>query len=176
MADDASGYQGSLLEQDASLLRRILATDSAVEALDLYIQQADRQQRPHALSAADAELLLERSLEAGNAELAMSLYQQMCLAKRAQVRSSFTNQSFWPAATLQHTDTLVMGLCQQLRVSDALTTVSSIRSQGMQGAEEVGAHALAVKRGGSIVAAGMGLLAMLWLYVAIMSSWHGSVA
>lgn len=127
----------SVLERDASLLRRILASRSAVEALDLYIQQGDRHKQPHAFTAADGELLLKRSLQSGNTTLAMSIYEQMCIARRAQGRAGASSVSAWPAATLQHTETLVMGLCQQLQVADALATVSSVRSQGMQGAEEV---------------------------------------
>eukprot|EP00882_Tetradesmus_deserticola_P023640 GHRQ01025739.1.p3 GENE.GHRQ01025739.1~~GHRQ01025739.1.p3 ORF type:complete len:143 (+),score=54.19 GHRQ01025739.1:215-643(+) len=123
---------------NASLLRRLLGTSTAVEALDLLIQQLDRQQRPHTVSAGDAALLLERALEAGNTGLALSMYQQMCAAKRAQGRNSLASPaSAWPAATLQHMQTLVMGLCRQLQVNDALATIRSIRSQGMPGAVEV---------------------------------------
>eukprot|EP00878_Enallax_costatus_P010383 GHUV01010836.1.p1 GENE.GHUV01010836.1~~GHUV01010836.1.p1 ORF type:complete len:576 (+),score=142.43 GHUV01010836.1:158-1885(+) len=124
----------SLLEQDASLLRRILATDTAVEALDLYVQEAERQQQSPNLTDADAELLLRRSLQTGNATLALSIHRQLCTASRAK---GLSDVSHWPSVTLQHTETLVTGLCQQLRVSDALAVLSSIRSQGMQGNAEV---------------------------------------
>lgn len=140
-SSDSNGSSShSMLGQasNASLLRRVVGTSTAAEALDLLIQQLDRQQRPHAISADDAELLLERALEAGNAGLALSVYQQLCAAKRAQGRSSLaTPATVWPAAALQHTQALVMGLCRQLRVNDALATMRSIRSQGMPGADEV---------------------------------------
>lgn len=122
----------SLLEQDAGLLRRILATDTAVEALDSFVKAAERQQLAPNLTDADAELLLHRSLQAGNANLALSIYQQLCMASRAK------GVSHWPSVTPQHTEALVTGLCQQLRVSDALAVLSSIRSHGMQGEAEVG--------------------------------------
>ncbi|WIA17196.1 hypothetical protein OEZ85_014079 [Tetradesmus obliquus] len=139
-SDSNGSSSNSMLGQasNASLLRRVVGTSTAAEALDLLIQQLDRQQRPHDISADDAELLLERALEAGNAGLALSVYQQLCAAKRAQGRSSLaTPATVWPAAALQHTQALVMGLCRQLRVNDALATMRSIRSQGMPGADEV---------------------------------------
>jgi hypothetical protein len=138
-SNGSSTHSGMLSQaSNVSLLRRVLGTSTAAEALDLLIQQLDRQQRPHTISAEDAELLLERALEAGNTGLALSVYQQMCAAKRAQGSSSLANPaSVWPAATLQHTQTLVLGLCRQLRVNDALATTRSIRSQGMPGADEV---------------------------------------
>jgi pentatricopeptide repeat protein len=137
---DADGSSHTLAT-DAGLLRRVVSTSTAAEALELLLdaqpkqQQQQGQQQP-ALSAADANLLLERSLEAANAPLALSLYQQLCAAKQAQVQGgSSSSSTTWPAATLQHTDTLIRGLCRQLRVAEALTTLRSIRSQGVHASD-----------------------------------------
>jgi pentatricopeptide repeat protein len=90
------------------------------------------------VSTADVDLLLRCSLEAGNVSLALSIYQQLRAAQRAQAAGGpAAPASTWPAATLQHTETLVKGLCRQLRVNDALAVLRSIRSHGVPGSEEV---------------------------------------
>jgi len=133
------------LESTPNLLRRVLSTSSAAEAVDLIIQQLDRQNGLHALSAADGEVLLRKSLEAGNTALALSVYQQMCAAMRAQARGTPAATSVWPVATLRHTQVLVVGLCRQSQVADALATVHAVRSQGIVGSEEVGRNCHANK-------------------------------
>lgn len=143
-SSDSEG-PGSIFSNNSRLLRRLLSTTTAAEALDLLTQQLDKQQSSHAITSDDAGLLLENSLSAGNTDLALSVYQQMCTAKRAQSSSGgISSASVWPAATLQHTETLVMGLCRQLRVKDALAIMHSIRSQGVAGSDEVGVVLFAV--------------------------------
>lgn len=134
---DARG--SGVLQQNPSLLRRVLSSSSAADAYELLLQQQQQQQQPVGVSAADVELLIRCSLEAGNVELALSVYQQIRAAKRAQAAggAAATAASAWPAATLQHTEALVRGLCKQLRVNDALAVLRGIRAQGVSGTDEV---------------------------------------
>lgn len=134
---ESSSSSEGFLQHDPSLLRRILSSNTAADAYEVILQHQG--QKHHAVTPADVDLLLRCSLEAANADLALSIYQQLCAAKRAQAAGgSAAPPSTWPAATLQHTETLIKGLCRQLRVNDALTTLRSIRSQGVPGSEEVG--------------------------------------
>lgn len=103
------------------------------------MQRLDESTLPHAVSSADAILLLERALAAGNAGLALSIYQQLCIA-RQRAQAPWQSQAAlggaaalpgWPAATLAHTTTLVLGLCRQLRVADALAAVAGMRGHGV---------------------------------------------
>lgn len=90
------------------------------------------------MSTDDVDLLLRCSLEAGSVDLALSVYQQLRAAQLAQAAfGAAAPASTWPAATLQHTDTVVKGLCRQLRVNDALAVLRSIRAQGVPGSDEV---------------------------------------
>jgi pentatricopeptide repeat protein len=119
------------------VLRKVLSSSSAADAYEHILQQ--QQQQHHEVSTADVDLLLQCSLEAGNVDLALSVYQQIRAAKRAQAAGGpAAPASAWPAATLQHTETLVKGLCRQLRVNDALAVLRSIRAQGVPGTDEVG--------------------------------------
>jgi pentatricopeptide repeat protein len=118
-----------------SILRRVISSSTAVDAYELLQQH---QQQHVVVSTADVDLLLRCSLEAGNVPLALSIYQQLRAAQRAQAANGVAAPaSTWPAATLQHTETLVKGLCRQLRVNDALAVLRSIRSHGVPGSEEV---------------------------------------
>lgn len=114
-------------------MRRLLLATSAAEALEISLQQPGSSQsvRPE-----DAQLLLSSSLEQGNIALALSIYREMCVAKQAQSQSS-TQRSPWPEADLDTTAAVVLGLCRQVRVNDAVAVMESIRSQGVPRAEEV---------------------------------------
>ena len=123
------------LQQEPSILRRVISSSTAADAYELLQQH---QQQHMVVSTADVDLLLRCSLEAGNVALALSIYQQLRAAQRAQAAGGpAAPSSTWPAATLQHTETLMKGLCRQLRVNDALAVLRSIRSHGVPGSEEV---------------------------------------
>lgn len=158
-----SSSSSSSLQDNPSLLRRVLSSASATDVYELLLQQ--QESSSHSVQASDVELLLRCSLEAANVDLALSIYQQLCAAKRAQAAGGTPAASTWPAATLQHTETLVKGLCKQLRVNDALAAVRSIRSQGVPGSEEVCmAHTAVVRR--CMMAVSMVLLAGCCVHVA----------
>lgn len=141
-ADEGGGVLGA----NPSLLRRMLGADDAAEALDILVQHggADARSRRR-LTKADATLLMCSSLQQGNTSLALSLYADMCRARRAvHARSASPGADFdaaglpsWPPATLQLTSELVLGLCRQLAVSQALDVIDGIKAQGMPRAEEV---------------------------------------
>lgn len=125
------------LQQEPSVLRRVISCSTAADAYELLQQH---HQQHLVMSTADVDLLLRCSLEAGNVALALSIYQQLRAAQRAQAAEGpAAPSSSWPASTLQHTDTLLKGLCRQLRVNDALAVLRSIRSHGVPGSEEVSA-------------------------------------
>lgn len=90
------------------------------------------------LEGADAELVLAMALEKGNVELALAIYSEMCASRRSaqQLRPGSAGVQ-WPAATLDTTVALVLGLCRQLRVAEALSVMQGMRSQGMPRNEEV---------------------------------------
>jgi pentatricopeptide repeat protein len=118
------------------LLRRVLSCTTAASAYELIAQQQTQQH--YVVSTDDVDLLLRCSLEAGSVDLALSVYQQLRAAQLAQAAfGAAAPASTWPAATLQHTDTVVKGLCRQLRVNDALAVLRSIRAQGVPGSDEV---------------------------------------
>ncbi|GBF93654.1 hypothetical protein Rsub_06757 [Raphidocelis subcapitata] len=135
---------GSRLARDPALLRRVAAARGAAEALDLLQQQL--QAEP--VGAADAELVLSLALEKGNTDLALAIYAEMCAARRgaggagagvlrARPAAAAAAAPQWPPATLATTAALVLGLCRQLRVAEALAVMQGMRSQGLPRAEEV---------------------------------------
>jgi hypothetical protein len=134
--DPLSSSSGQPASSDPGLLRRAAAAKTPGEALDALLQG------PAAatdLAAADAEALLALALEKGNADLALGVYAEMCAARRggAQRARAPCAGAQWPAATLATTVSLVLGLCRQLRVAEALSTMQGMRSQGVPRAEEV---------------------------------------
>ena len=124
-----------VLGADAKLLRRVLSAASAAEVVDILVQQHDMVLQ--GITPEDAELILQSSLQQGNITLALSVYREMCIAKRAQTSGTSTATCSWPAAALGTTTAVVLGLCEQLRVNDALSVMEGIRSQGVPKAEEV---------------------------------------
>eukprot|EP00877_Chromochloris_zofingiensis_P002415 jgi/Chrzof1/12174/Cz06g23240.t1 len=135
--DSRASRNSSLLADNPLLLRRLLNTESATEALDIIIQQHDKASQRQLVSESEADLLISSSLEAGNVSLALSIYRDMCATRRAQARKTIDAACVWPAATLQTTVALVQGLCRQLRVAEALDIMEGIRAQGMPTADEV---------------------------------------
>ena len=126
----------SRIAGDAVLLRRVAAAKSAVEALDLLLQQ---HAPGEALDAADAELVLTLALEKGNVDLALAIYSERCASRRGAQRGRAVGAAgaAWPAATLATTAALILGLCRQLRVAEALGVMQGMRTQGLPRTEEV---------------------------------------
>jgi hypothetical protein len=128
---DCKGVLGG----DAKLFRRVLSAASAAEVVDILVQQNEKVLK--GIMPEDADLILASSLQQGNTALALSVYREMCIAKRAQTSGTSTAVCSWPAAALGTTTAVVLGLCEQLRVNDALSVMEGIRSQGIPKAEEV---------------------------------------
>lgn len=63
------------------------------------------------LLEADCRNMLTACLEKGNTGLAMSLYQEMCAARRGPAPTA-VGAVRWPAANLQTTTAMVLGLCR----------------------------------------------------------------
>jgi hypothetical protein len=118
-----------------SVLRRILASNSAVEVLDI-VGQHTAAPGSDALSEADCIAIITASLEKGKADLALSIYCEMCVTKREKTLRGLAGALYWPAATLSTTSALVLGLCQQLRTAEALQVVADLRVQGLPRAED----------------------------------------
>jgi len=125
---------------NAALLRKVVGTGNASEAADLIATS-------HAgarLTDQDCVQLITSALEKGNIALALSVHESMCRAKRAgnitgsSSLASIEESIDWPAATVQATSALVLGLCRQLAIDDALRTISDIRVQGLPRNEAVG--------------------------------------
>eukprot|EP00879_Flechtneria_rotunda_P008358 GHRR01008755.1.p2 GENE.GHRR01008755.1~~GHRR01008755.1.p2 ORF type:complete len:567 (+),score=195.61 GHRR01008755.1:328-2028(+) len=135
-ASTADLHDDHKLSSNIGLLRSMLNASTAAEAADIHAEQCVGQQH-RSFTAADCEVLLRNSLAAGNVELAISVYQQMCSTLRAQGEPRELCCSVWPSATVQHTQALVVGLCRLLRVSEALSVISSIKSQGLPATDEV---------------------------------------
>lgn len=77
------------------------------------------------ISEQDAIDVLQLCLERGKTALAQALYRELCLAARRRVPAGWAASGssaalLWPAATIQTTSALVLGLCQQLCIVEAL--------------------------------------------------------
>jgi hypothetical protein len=76
------------------------------------------------------------SLEKGKVDLALSIYQEMCITKQEKTLRGIPGALHWPAATLNTTSAIVLGLCQQLRIAEALQLVANMQVQGVPRTEE----------------------------------------
>lgn len=126
------------IETDPALTRKLLACANASDAEALLVESeaAASRSSPNTLSTAEAECLLSAALEKGNVGLAMSLYARMRLA-RVPTRpggsvsvsaSSFDAEFAWPPSTIASTTKLLLGLCRQIAITEAMKVVGDVRS------------------------------------------------
>ncbi|KIZ05021.1 hypothetical protein MNEG_2935 [Monoraphidium neglectum] len=126
----------SSIAGNTALLRRVACAKTSIEALDMLLQQ--HSQPFDGVEAADAELVLSLALEKSNVDLALAIYADMCASRRSAQRGRpGAAGPQWPAASLATTVALILGLCRQLRVVEALAVMQGMRTQGMPRNEEV---------------------------------------
>ncbi|GIL63825.1 hypothetical protein Vafri_17820 [Volvox africanus] len=134
-SEDDSTSSTPLFSQ--SLVRRLAAANSLLDVAEALAAEA-----PAGLQEEQARAVLGFFLQRGKVQLAMTLYREMCLARRGGrgAASRSLDVAFaWPAATLATTRDLVLGLCQQLCTVEALQVLADIKVQGLpRGSEEVG--------------------------------------
>ncbi|GFR42706.1 hypothetical protein Agub_g3629 [Astrephomene gubernaculifera] len=144
-----------------AFLRRLAA---ATSPLDLAEALADESPPGYLPREEDARAVMGFCLQRGRVQLALGVYREMCAARRGggnrgssgggggngagggvgaggftQASRSLDVAFAWPAATLATTTELVMGLCQQLCIVEALQVLADIKVQGLpRGSEEVG--------------------------------------
>ncbi|MEW5310459.1 MAG: hypothetical protein WDW38_002256 [Sanguina aurantia] len=136
-----------------ALARRVLSASSAAEVADILLSSgnssssigSDSDSSAMAgISEADSCAVMLACLERGSLPLAMSIYAEMCAVRLNSSRSysimytpSVASRSLelasctWPPATLSTTTSLLLGLCKQLRVSEAQFVLSSITTTGL---------------------------------------------
>ncbi|KAG2423402.1 hypothetical protein HXX76_015367 [Chlamydomonas incerta] len=140
-AASSSGADGGAraFVSSPAFVRRLAAASTAEDVADALSEEA-----PSGLREEDARAVLSFCLQRGKAPLALSIYREMCLARRGGSRPGTAGRSLdvafsWPAAGLATTTELVLGLCQQLCIVEALQVLADIKVQGLPtGSEEVG--------------------------------------
>ncbi|KAG1656631.1 hypothetical protein FOA52_008636 [Chlamydomonas sp. UWO 241] len=84
------------------------------------------------MSARDADAVLAAALDKGNVPLALALHGAMRDSARRPTRStsssSFDSPFTWPPATIDSTVTLLLGLCRQIAIAEAVGVVADVRS------------------------------------------------
>ncbi len=150
------GSLAALLQAMPALCRKALGAPLAAEAAELLLAE----QPDLVLEQEDCELLIQAALDRGNLRLALSVHDCMqqarrggpasTAARRAQAAAASTSSALasatasvdgavaWPPATLRTTGALVLGLCRQLAIDQALATVADIRAQGLPRNDAVG--------------------------------------
>ncbi|KXZ51879.1 hypothetical protein GPECTOR_11g314 [Gonium pectorale] len=124
-----------------ALLRRLAAAN-----IPLDVAEALSEEGLSSLQEDEGRALLAFCLQRGKVALALGVYREMTLARRGGGRMaggpatrSLDVAFAWPAASLATTTDLVMGLCQQLCIVEALQVLADIKVAGMpRGSEEVG--------------------------------------
>eukprot|EP00198_Chlamydomonas_reinhardtii_P009690 XP_001699027.1 predicted protein [Chlamydomonas reinhardtii] len=135
----ADGPSSRAFVSSPALVRRLAAATTAEDVADALSEEV-----PSGLREEDARAVLSFCLQRGKTALALSIYREMCLARRGGSRPGAAGRSLdvafsWPAAGLATTTELVLGLCQQLCIVEALQVLADIKVQGLpRGSEEVG--------------------------------------
>lgn len=123
--------------------RKLGSCKSAADVADLIAADGNG---PRPLSEEDAEQVLITCLERGREDLALGIYRDMCLSKRSGIAGTATGSAWdaggvsWPAATIRTTSVLVLGLCKQLSVVEAMAVINGIKGLGLatRRSEDVG--------------------------------------
>jgi len=119
-----------------SVARKLLGVQSAAEAAEIISEELGWES---SLTAQECLELLNAALDKGNVKLAMSIHSSMCASRRpASSQSSMDMTLAWPPATIQTTSALVLGLCKQLAITEAIRVVAEVRVQGLPRNDEVG--------------------------------------
>lgn len=116
----ADGPSSRAFVSSPALVRRLAAATTAEDVADALSEEV-----PSGLREEDARAVLSFCLQRGKTALALSIYREMCLARRGGSRPGAAGRSLdvafsWPAAGLATTTELVLGLCQQLCIVEAL--------------------------------------------------------
>ncbi len=124
------------IDAHAAVARKVLSASDASSASDILLQASA------SLTELDCCELISSALDSGNVLLAVSLHEAMRnTARRPPQNSARINGPLgfsWPAATMRSTCVLVLGLCRQIAVTDALRAIAEIRIQGVPRHEDVG--------------------------------------
>ena len=119
----------------ATLPRKALTTTDAGELADMLAEHGST-----SISQADCVQYMALALERGNTALALSIHDSMCQTRRlSAVAGAGAGAAApakvgglqWPAATVQTTTALVIALCRQLAIDEALRVISHLRTQGL---------------------------------------------
>lgn len=127
-------HPGSLLSP--SLLRRASAASDANEVLDLLVEELGS---TAALCERDALDLLLAALDRDNVALAQSVYRAMKAATPGGSVASVDGATpHWPAASVDTSAALVVGLARALQTREAIEIINALRSRGLPTAEDIG--------------------------------------
>lgn len=122
-------------------LRQFSKARDASEALDIISETASKvtltssDQHP-ILSQSDVRELISHCLEVDRVDLGLSILKAMSRTT-CGVAASGKGISSWPAADVETVQAVVLGLCQQVRVSDAMDVMEGIQQQGLPSSNEV---------------------------------------
>ncbi|GAX72803.1 hypothetical protein CEUSTIGMA_g258.t1 [Chlamydomonas eustigma] len=120
-----------LICSQSNLLRRLMSLADATSVGEVLAEELN-----NPLSEEDCCFLISAALEKGNIQLAISVHSAMRAARRPQPTASSSTFS-WPPSTNKSTSTLVLGLCQQIAITEASRTISDIRVQGILRHEDI---------------------------------------
>ncbi|KAG2493008.1 hypothetical protein HYH03_008672 [Edaphochlamys debaryana] len=137
-ASDAPGPAPRRLLASAALSRRLAAATNILEVSDALAEEGMTSP-----SEAEALEVVQFYLQRSKPALAMGVYKEMCAARRGGAASVAARRSMdaaltWPPASLPTTTDVVLGLCQQLCIVEAMQVLTDLKVQGLPiGSEEV---------------------------------------
>lgn len=115
-----------------------MAVDSAAEASEILLNESTSSS---SIGELECQQLIVAALDKGNVALALSIHKSMRQARRTSTLSSVSSMDLsftWPSASIQTTALVVLGLCKQLAIDQALGVLSDIRVQGLPRNDAVG--------------------------------------
>lgn len=109
---EPSSGGNAALQPNTPLFRKLICSTSASEAIDTIL--VDDAAASLSLKESDCRNILVACLDKGNIALALSIYGEMGIARRrGQIpRTTAMGSIKWPAANLQTTTSVVLGLCR----------------------------------------------------------------
>lgn len=122
-------------------LRQFSKAQDANEALDLISETASKihtssSAKPPALIQPDVRNLISHCIGVDRIDLGLSIFKAMSRTSSVMVAPGGGIRS-WPAADVETVQAVVLGLCQQLRVSDAMDVMEGIQNQGLPSSDEI---------------------------------------